>query len=306
MDFRELVYITTVADYQSVTAAAKKLYISQPSLSYFISKVEEDVGVKLFERKNGPFKLTYAGEKYVETARKILLMNENMRGELKDMGQGGKGVVHFGIPTERAGYMLPRVIQKFRGQYPAAEVRIQESRSEELIRLLMRDEIRFFVLPGDRGKKAAAVKSELIYREKLFLVTGPGVVTDRIMAQGQDSRIFLEKMKELPFILLKKGHAIRDKTDQVLERHGIMPNIFMEISSCISAVQLAAAGLGITIVPQRALDVLGGVEKFCCYQYDDVPDGWDVNVIYKKDVYLNRMERSFIKLLKLEFIEKGR
>ncbi len=305
MDFREMLYITTVADYQSVTAAAKKLYISQPSLSYIISRVEEDVGVRLFERKNGPFKLTYAGERYVETARKILLMNENMRGELRDMGQGDKGMVHFGIPTERAGYMLPRVLKTFRSQYPAAEVRFQEAKSEELFRLLMRDEIRFFVLPGNRSKRTGAVKTEGIYKERLFLVAGPGAVPEEAVTAGKEvPRVALERLEGLPFILLKEGHAIREKVDQVLEKHGILPEVFMEISSCISAVQLASAGLGITIVPQRALDVLGGAERFCCYQYGEEPDSWDINAIYKKEVYLTQMERCFIELMKKEFGEK--
>ena len=72
MDFREMLYITTVADCRSITAAARKLYISQPSLSHIVSKVEQDVGVKLFDRGTSPLTITYAGEKYVETARKIL------------------------------------------------------------------------------------------------------------------------------------------------------------------------------------------------------------------------------------------
>ena len=77
MDFRELTYITTIADCGSVTEAAKRLYISQPSLSYILGKVEEDLGVKLFDRKTSPLTLTYAGERYVETAREILLLSGN-------------------------------------------------------------------------------------------------------------------------------------------------------------------------------------------------------------------------------------
>ena len=93
MDFREMTYITTIADCGSITAAARKLYISQPSLSYIVSKVEQETGAKLFERKNYPLTLTYAGEKYVETARKILSLNDNMRRELMDITGGEKGMI---------------------------------------------------------------------------------------------------------------------------------------------------------------------------------------------------------------------
>ena len=119
--------------------------------------------------------------------------------------------------------MLPEVILRFRREYPAAEVRIQESKSEELFQSLMRDEIKFFVQPGDGIRKKAGVTTELIYKEKLFLVAAPRTVTEEMIKEGTDDRILPELMRDLPFILLKKGHAIREKTDEILERHGIIP-----------------------------------------------------------------------------------
>lgn len=298
MDFREMVYITTVADLRSVTAAAKKLYISQPSLSYIISKVEQDVGVKLFDRKNYPLTLTYAGEKFVDAARKILLLNDNLRRELVDIGLGEKGKISFGIPTERAGYMLPAVIREFQNQYPLVEVRLVEAKADELIQSLMRDEIDFFVLPQSTGELPAGVQAELVYKERLLLVAGPGVIN---CDPGNVKTADLDEIKHLPFIQLKKGHSIRKKTDSVFKQHKISPHVVMEVSSCITAVQLAASGLGITIVPQRAVEVLGGMDKFNCYQYSEEPDTWDVDVVYKEDVYLDRAERFFIDLMKRTF-----
>ena len=99
MDFREMLYITAVADCRSVTAAAKRLYISQPSLSYIISKVEQDVGVKLFDRRTYPLTLTYAGEKYVDTARKILLLNDNLRKDRKSTRLNSSHLVLSRMPS---------------------------------------------------------------------------------------------------------------------------------------------------------------------------------------------------------------
>lgn len=69
-------------------------------------------------------------------------------------------------------------------------------------------------------------------------------------------------------------------------------------------MQLAASGLGVAIVPQRALDALGGVEQFCCYRYEEHPESWGVNVVYKEDTYLDRSERYLIKLMKEVFGEQ--
>lgn len=301
MDFREMVYITTVADCRSVTAAARKLYISQPSLSHIISKVEQDVGVPLFDRKTSPITLTYAGEKYVDTARKVLLLNDNLRRELMDIGLGEKGKIHFGMPTERAGYMLPAVLSRFRQQYPRVEVRIVEAKVDELIQALGRDEINFFIAPRDSADLPSGIRTEKIYQERLFVVASPEMIEENMRTQEAGNGLNLARMGHLPFIVLKRGHAIRKKTDSIFRRYQIAPDLAMEVSSCISAVQLAAANLGVTIVPQRAVDVLDGKDRICCYDYSDKPDFWDVNAVYKEDIYLDRAERCLIELMKEEF-----
>lgn len=304
MDFREMLYITAVADCRSITAAARKLYISQPSLSHIVSKVEQDVGVKLFDRGTSPLTITYAGEKYVETARKILLMSDNLRKELIDAGLGEKGRIVFGMPTERAGYMLPAVIPDFKKKYPGIELQVREANADELLQAILKDDISFYVVPRSQGELPSGLKTEPIYRERLLLVAEKTMIQKEMFLETEGDRnqiLNISAMKDLPFIMLKKGHAIRKKTDQVLRQYGIEPKIMIELSSCISAVQLAAAGLGAAIVPQRAVDALGGMERFCCYDFSVTPEYWNVNAVYKEDMYLGRAERFLIDLMKEKF-----
>lgn len=312
MDFREMLYITTVADCRSITAAARKLYISQPSLSHIVSKVEQDVGVKLFDRGTSPLTITYAGEKYVETARKILLMSDNLRKELIDAGLGEKGRIVFGMPTERTGYMLPAVIPEFKKKYPGIELQVREANADELLQAILRDDISFYVAPKSQGELSAGLKTEPIYRERLLLVAEKTMIREEMFLEtecfleptrrpGVNPCLNLSMMKDLPFIMLKKGHAIRKKTDQVLRQYEINPKIMIELSSCISAVQLAAAGLGVAIVPQRAVDALGGMERFSCYDFSVTPEYWNVNAVYKEDMYLGRAERFLIDIMKEKF-----
>ena len=344
MDFRELTYITAVADAASVTEAARRLYISQPSLSYIIAKVEEDLGVKLFDRKTNPLSLTYAGEKYVQTARDILRMRDNMRREMNDIGHGAKGRINIGIPNERAGYMLPKAIPVFYRKYPGVEIRLEESQSEEIIRNLMIDKIGFCILPGNEEDLPPGVLKEFIYKEKIYLVAGEGMIppemilspgartirvghadpalqsgdrfTDPVDVGSAEARnisedsvpnpdftlVDLKKMpKTMPFIMQKRNQFIRKKTDDIFRRLGFFPKEIMEISSSITAVQLAEAGMGLTIVPERTIHALGGFDKIHCYLYGPEPDSWDVNVVYKKDTYLDSAERAFIDAMKEVF-----
>ncbi|HBP23921.1 MAG TPA: hypothetical protein DD632_00160 [Oribacterium sp.] len=316
MDFRELSYIIAVADHHSVTEAAKKLYISQPSLSYIISKVEDDLGVKLFDRKTSPITLTYAGERYVKTAREILRLKDNLRRELSDIGHGQKGRINIGIPTERAGYMLPKVIGPFRERFPNIEIHLQESKSEEIITNLMNDKIAFCVLPGGTDHLPIGVKTEYIYTERLYLVAGKGMITDDMLVPGATTaasptdgngadltllpEVNLLKLKELPFIIMKRGQYIRRKVDDIFRRYDFLPKEIMEVSSCISATQLAASGLGVTIVPERAILPFRD-PNFCVYNYGPEPDAWEVNAVYKENIYLGEAERGLIETMQKVF-----
>lgn len=319
MDFRELSYIIAVADHHSVTEAAKKLYISQPSLSYIISKVEDDLGVKLFDRKTNPITLTYAGERYVKTAREILLLKDNLRRELSDIGHGQKGRINIGIPTERAGYMLPKVIGPFREKFPNIEIHLQESKSEEIITNLMNDKIAFCVLPGGTDHLPIGVKTEYIYTERLYLVAGKGMITEDMLVSGESDtkvaasapngngmdltklpEVDLLGLKELPFIIMKRGQYIRRKVDDIFRRYDFLPKEIMEVSSCISATQLAASGLGVTIVPERAILPFQNPD-FCVYNYGPTPDAWEVNAVYKENIYLGEAERGLIETMQKVF-----
>ena len=305
MDFRELVYITTVADCQSVTAAAKKLYISQPSLSQIISKVENELGVKLFDRTVYPIALTYAGETYVETARRILLLKDNLRRQLTDIGEGKRGRITLGIPVERAGYMLPATLKEFRKVYPGVEVCPVEANSSMLLEGLKRGDTNFVILPRESAEMASDTKAELemevIYKEELLLVTGEGVLSPEHMVKGREDTVDIAKLENVPFILLKKGHSIRRHADRLFRKNHISPEIVVETSSNINAVQLANAGLGAAIVPERAVAILGGREKIRCYTLGYQASTWDVNVIYLKDAYLDGAERFFIEVMKKIF-----
>ena len=119
MDFRELQYVVTVADCRNITQAAKQLYISQPSLSYALARIEKEIGVKLFDRSQQPLALTDAGIIYVKTARDILQERIEMKNRLADLkdGQGhlavGKAVSDYSAqpmdlprPAVRGGEVL--------------------------------------------------------------------------------------------------------------------------------------------------------------------------------------------------------
>lgn len=301
MYFREMEYVITVAECRSITAAAKKLFISQPSLSYALSRIEGKLGVKLFDRSHQPLTLTYAGEKYVAAARDILGRYINLEKELKDIAEGIKIEISFGMPTERAGFMLPGTIQKIRALYPNVEFRMKEDKSDELLKMVQEYEIDFMVAPIRRDSLSPGLTAELIYYENVPLVAPEGYFTDDMFLDKERRYIDLKTLHGKPFIAVKQGHSIRTRVDSILSRFGVQPNVLVEVDSSNTALQLAQCGLGATIVPGRTLRLLGGDCGKYTYRYEENPVKWAVSAIYQSDIYLNEAERCFINILKEEF-----
>lgn len=301
MDFRELTYITAIADTGSLTAAAKKLYISQPALSQILSKIEQDMGVRLFDRSRYPIIPTYAGEVYLSTARKILALNDDLRHRLFDISAGESGQITLGIPMERAGYMLPRILNRFQEKYPKVRVRMIEDTGFKLMTALEKGEADLLILPRQAQDLRGPFAGEILYYEKLFLVISPEMMKSSMYLPGRHDAANLDAMSHLPVIRQKKGQASRKHMDQVLKHHGLDPKTAFETSSSISAVQMAAAGYGYTIVPQRAIDVVKGTFDFLALDYESSPEFWDVTAVYRREGYLGNLEKEVISIIKEEF-----
>ncbi len=124
MELREFSYVSMLAQCGSFTKAASKLFITQPALSNYINKVEEELGVKLFDRSSNPLVLTYAGEQYLKRARGILNQMEDMRREMRDITHHKTGRLRIGFPSERIIYMLPLILAPFKTRYPGIDVQV--------------------------------------------------------------------------------------------------------------------------------------------------------------------------------------
>lgn len=302
MDFREFQYVVTIADCHSITEAAKQLYISQPSLSYALSKIEKEAGMKLFDRSKQPLVLTEAGEYYVKQARQFLRAKNNFQSQLADLKNSSSGSVDLGIPAERSGYMLPPVIKDFRAKYPTSVFHIREAGTTELFSLLRNNKVSFLVVPFNREDLPAHMVAEYIYPESMILVAAPDAFPPDFFLDPEKRLVDLAKVAtHFPFIGIKKHHSIHGKVDRLFQKANVTPTLFLEEESSMSAGLLAAGGLGFTIVPGRVKAVLGPEADACCYQCTPQPVHWEVNAIYKEDTYLNRAERYLIQLLKEHF-----
>jgi DNA-binding transcriptional LysR family regulator len=301
MDFRELQYVVTVADCQSITAAARQLYISQPSLSYALSQIEKEVGAKLFDRSHQPITLTEAGRLYVKTARSILREKTELKNRISDLKEGSYGQINMGIPSGRSGYMIPPIINQFRNAFPNAEFLLREGSAEELMELLNAGKISFMIAPWPQKEVPFQIKQEVIFNEPIFLAASKDAFESSQFTDKGRRIVNLQKIATMPYIGLKKGHSIHRLAEQIFNAAKIRPTLLMEVENSYDAVLLASCGLGYTFVAERTKIILGDHYEDYFYNYSDTPVTFPICAMYKVKSYLNKAERAFIDMMKVHF-----
>lgn len=232
MNLKQALYIKTIADEGTISAAAKKLYISQPSLSQMLRLVEEELGVALFERS--PFRLTYAGERYLHAATIMLNTNEILNNELQEIRQEGSGRLRLGISRQRAAQVLPVVLPRFSKAYPHVVLELHEAGSATLEQMVREGEVDLAL--AATSPSLPDLEYRLIQWETIGILAGKDSPLAAQVPPGVS--IGLETVQEGPFVSLKPGHNIRIIQDLIFREHGLHPFIYLETDSMETALQV--------------------------------------------------------------------
>ena len=210
MELKQFTYVRQVAESGSFTKAAAELFISQPALSNYVSKVEEDLGVKLFDRSANPLKLTYAGEQYVKRAKAILGQMEEMNRELRDITHHMTGRLRIGFPSERIVYMLPLLLKPLKDRYPGIDVEVSTGPGNQLIADLKAGNVDFVFLPYWIPLKDI-VQVE-VSQEELVLVAAKEYLNESCFLDRGKKIINWKEAAKLPLITLKKGRLFASRS----------------------------------------------------------------------------------------------
>ena len=297
MDFRQYQYVLKIAELKNMTKAAGELYITQPSLSHYIAKIEEELGTQLFNRLTTPISLTPAGEKYVETARLILQLNAGMKREIQDLASGKKGVITVGISHARASFFLPYILPEFRAQYPGMEVKTVEIKSSLIEEYVQKGQCDLGIMPLPVIN--AGLQTTVICKEELVLVSGRPLPFGKATPQGR--WIALADCGGHEFVLLKKGHGIRTAIDVLMMEAGIKPDQIFETTSNETAYRMATAGMGLSIVPESTIFLSRPMENPHLYSLSAGKVCWEIGAVFCNKDGLTEAQKAFLGLLQARF-----
>lgn len=252
MTDRELLYVKTIAQEGSISAAARKLFIAQPSLSQTLARIEDALGTKLFYRTPSGLKLTSAGKKYVLMATRVLKLYDDLQQDLTDLDSLNTGTVVFGITPLLGKMLLPEVLPEFHRLYPNIQLRVVEGNSKVLDSQLTACEISFAVMHQLVGATNQHINYD-VFDEESFVVT---VAADSPLLQRATPRsdypfplIDIHELAHEPLLTVPYRQRIRQVTDTIFSRAGVRPTIEFETRDYSTVQDLAARGMGYTIGP---------------------------------------------------------
>ncbi len=248
MDIRQLLYFTTIAEEGSISAAAKKLHLSQPPLSYQMKLLEKELHLPLIERSARGIELTEAGRVLYKRAQGILELSELTRKEMLAMASGFTGTLHIGTVSSSGASLLGWRIPAFHQKYPQIGFAIHEGNTFELMEMLESGLIELAIV---RTPFHSDQLNCLYLSPEPMIAAGASSFFPAGMSSGQP--ISLELLGHAPVILYRRFEKI---LLSLCEQKGITPQVFCIADDARTTLMWAEAGLGVAVVPQSAYRIM--------------------------------------------------
>jgi LysR family hydrogen peroxide-inducible transcriptional activator len=283
MEIHQLRYFCAVAETGSFTRAAEREQIAQPSLSQQIIKLEEELGVRLFDRLGRTVRLTDMGQIFLPRARVILNELRAAKEEVADKQLLAAGPVCVGVIPTIAPYFLPARISAFCRKYPESSINVVEDVTARLMDRLRAGlvDMAIMALPI-RGHDLECFP---LLTERLYAI----LPKDHRLARN--SSVMLKELRTEPFLLLRDDHCFRETTMEVCKRARILPRIIFESGQFSSIVAMVGAGLGISVVPEMALER----RSDCSFVLvEDERASRTIGIAILKGHYLTGVQRAFL------------
>lgn len=260
MNWNQLQYVITIAEEKSITKAAQKLYISQPSLSLSIQALEKETGIPLFERNRGEMKLTYAGSLFYEWAISTIHSHTQLEWKLGDIVSGSRTLIRLGLSPHRSERLLAPVLERFYSMYENCDIQIIEQPTYILRQMLEEDKLDLIL--DISSPDTINYESELLVKESFVLAIPDSLCPFSDPSQKEEDisatpQIHLPALSAIPFILLSEDHDLEKSAGRSVK---LLPSI-----------QISAASAPAVILPFLLQDEEWGLPFFLKFMHGLLP-----------------------------------
>ena len=276
MTITQLKYVLSVAEYQNFTIAAEHSFVTQPTLSMQIQKLEEALNIQIFNRSKKPIELTEIGKKIVAQA-KVIVNESNRISDIVDQQKGFiGGEFRIGIIPTVMPTLLPMFLNNFTKKYPKVKLIIEELTTEEIVRKLMDNHI-------DAGLAATPLENEAIKEMPLYYEPFVGLIPEghRLFNQKE---IKSDELEMEDILLLEDGHCFKDSVINLCRTHKTdnKKGFQLESGSFDTLIKLSKEGLGMTLLPYLHTLDLNEKDKTLLKEFKTPKPAREISLIYHK------------------------
>lgn len=290
MNERKLRIFYEVSKELNMTKAAEKLYVSQPSISQAINDLENDLGVKLFDRIGKKLFLTYEGDTFLKYTRRILNIYDEAIKVIKEMSTLKRGKLKIGASTTIGIYILPDIIGSFSKIYDNIDISLIIENTENIVKLIEENKIDIAFVEGPTHSDEIDVKKfcddELVF------------ITSKNHPWVRAKKIFQGDIVKEKIILREEGSGTREVFMTALKEKSIDCNIFMELGHTEAIKKAVEAGLGISCISKRCIKDEVNYGKLVVSSIEGLKIKRDLYVIHHKDKYISKTINTFLEFSK--------
>ncbi len=288
MTLRHMKIFVTVCECNSMTLAAKKLYLAQPAVSLAMSEIESYYGIKLFDRISRRIHITESGKQLLSYAKRITAEFDAMENEIKNWDS--ISALKIGSSVTIGTYLMPDFVKQFSEHYPQIKVNVTVNNSDSIEQQILENELDFALIEGITH--SPNIISKPFLEDKLVLICA----LDHSIAEK--NAVTLEEIKSQQFLLREKGSGTREIVDSIMASHGIKITPTWESASTLAIIHAVMNGLGISVLPYLLVKREVSDGKIKVVPIEQVEFNRQFHIIYHKDKYLTKSAQNFIEMCK--------
>jgi len=295
MNSRQLQYAVALSETKNFSQAAEKFNISQPAFSKQIIALENELGVKLFERGTTPISLTAAGSFFIEKTKSLLFEEEQLLKAMDDYKMGKRGTLVIGAPPFRSLYMIPQIIIETKKHFSDLEVVLVEKGISQLKKDLAEgmydfavmnlpvNEADFETIPLEKDTLVAAVPNTLLPLVKN--ISKSGIVKD------------LSCFRDVPFVTVGKGQEMRKLLENLSRVSGIKPDIYAEVTGVATAWEFVKMGCATTLLPRQFVDREARLYNVTLFEIEQTSYIRQPAIVTRRGQFVSEYARFAMKLM---------
>lgn len=253
MNSKQLQYAIELASTCNFSKASDNLNISQPALSKQILSLENELGVKLFERNCSPLRLTAAGEDFIKKAKELVYKEQQLRHSMDVFRSGKRGKIKIGVSPFRALYLIPDIAKQLSKRYPDIEIKISDTNSETIRKELSEGKLDFAIvnLPVDENIfEYTPIESDIL----VLAVPNQMLPLIKDAPEKEYDEISFPLCEKLPFIVVDETKEMRQLFDGLCEAADFEPKIKMEVVGLTLVWAMVQSGVGAAVLPLQLVE----------------------------------------------------